>query len=49
MTEQAVTVTDRTHDILKAYKEKEGINIKKQIEILINESPRYKGYREASK
>ncbi len=49
MTEQAVTVTDTTHDILKAYKEKEGVNIKKQIEILIKESPRYNDYREAGK
>jgi len=49
MAEQAVTVADRTHEILKAYKEKEGINIRKQIEILINESPRYKDYREVGK
>lgn len=45
MAEQAVTVTERTHDILKAYKEKEGMNIRKQIEKLIEESPRYKDYR----
>lgn len=49
MTEQAVTVTDKTHEILKAYKEKEGINIRKQIEILIEESPRYKDYKKANK
>lgn len=49
MAEQAVTVSDRTHEILKAYKEKEGINIRKQIEILIVESPRYKEYRKVSK
>ena len=49
MAEAVVHIPEPLHKILTAYKKGEGINISKQIEFLIKESPRYKGYREATK
>lgn len=49
MAEGVVHIPEHLHKILKAYKKGEGISISRQIEFLIKESPRYKGYREASK
>ena len=48
--EQAIKMPVIVHKIMKAYKEKEGVSIRKQVEILIRESPRYKDYvKEAAK
>jgi len=44
MAQPAIIVSVKTHEIMKNFKEKEGISFIKQIEILIKESPRYKGY-----
>jgi len=48
--EQAIKMPDEVHRIMKEYKDKEGVSIRKQVEILIKESPRYKNYvKEATK
>ena len=49
MATPSINVSDSLYKILKTFKEKEGIFIRKQIELLVKESPRYKGYREATK
>lgn len=49
MAEGVVHIPEHLHKILQAYKKGEGVSLYKQIEFLIKESPRYKGYREASK
>ncbi len=50
MKEGAMKIPDYVHEVMKAYKDKEGVPIRKQIEILIKESPRYKNYvKEATK
>ena len=49
MAEGVVHIQEQFHKILLAYKKGEGVSINKQIEFLIKESPRYKGYREVSK
>lgn len=49
MSAPSIVVTDKLHKVLKEFKEKEGISIRKQIEFLVKESPRYKEYTGASK
>lgn len=50
MSAPSIVVTEKLHKILKDFKEGEGISIRKQIEFLVKESPRYKDYvKEASK
>lgn len=49
MAEGVIHIPEHLHKILQAYKKSEGISLCRQIEFLIKESPRYKGYREAAK
>ncbi len=50
MTEAVIHIPEKLHGILVAYKKGEGVNIRKQIEILVKENPRYADYvKEASR
>ena len=44
MAQPAIIVSEKTHEIMKKFKDKEGVSFIKQIEFLIKESPRYQCY-----